>query len=379
MYDVIVIGMGSMGSAACYYLPKKGLNVLGIEQYDIVHDRGSHSGQTRIIRKAYFEHPNYVPLLERAYRNWAEIERISGKDIYYPAGLLYLGREEGELFSGLRLSASQYGIPLEDAKNEEIKSRYPAIQIPQEHVAIIEKDAGFLHVDAAISSYVQAAKQCGVDILTHCTVDQWKKIHGGYELAANGSVYRARKIIFCCGAWTNQILKEYTLPLKVSLQTLHWVEMKNIERFQMENFPCWVAEADNTPGVFYGFPAMDNKTGFFSGFKIAHHHPGLASCPETEINHAFVAACEENVRGFLAQYFPGQYVSMLHTKTCYYTNTPNHHFIIDYLPGFDEDLIIAAGFSGHGFKFVSAVGEILASMATGEDCSGEIGWLAIPK
>jgi sarcosine oxidase len=379
MYDVIIVGLGSMGSAACYYLSKMGVKVLGIEQYDIVHDRGSHSGQTRIIRKAYFEHPNYVPLLEKAYRNWQEIERVAGKQIYFPVGLLYLGKAHGELFTGLRLSASQYGIPLHHLEKKEILARYPHLQIPDGHAALFEEDAGFLHVDAAISSYVAAAENYGADILTTCKVESWKKTNEGYELQTEEKVYRAKKIIFCCGAWTNELLKKQGLPLTLSLQCLHWVEMKNIKFFQKEKYPCWVAEIDDFPGVFYGFPALDNKKAFLSGFKLAHHYPGPAIQAGGEIDHSHIERSKQDIHNFVHRYFPGEYVSMLHTKTCYYTNTPNHHFIIDYIPGFDKDLIIAAGFSGHGFKFASAVGEILASMAMGEYSPGEIGWLAIPK
>lgn len=363
MYDVIVVGVGSMGSAACYFLAKAGAKVLGIEQYGIVHQRGSHSGHTRIIRKAYFEHPAYVPLLQRAYHNWKELENILNEKIYYRTGLLYIGMEQGPLIKGLRHSSKTYHIPLIEITTREREIRYPIFVIPEGHKALLEEDAGFLVADRAIRAYTNEAVKLGAKILTSQKISGWCQVGNDYEVSVGNESFKSKKLVFTAGAWTSDLLESNKLPLHATLQTLHWAEGKNHQAFHLDQFPCWVVETPEQQGVYYGFPIWeDSNLAMPKGLKIAHHHPAIIARVEDELSPDQIRRAESSILEFSNRYFSNQNLQILSTKTCYYNNTPDGHFIIDFLPGHDHNVSVACGFSGHGFKFVSAVGELLADM-----------------
>ena len=363
MYDVIVIGVGSMGSAACYYLAKAGMKVLGIEQFDIAHQNGSHSGHTRIIRKAYFEHPAYVPLLEQAYKNWNEIEEISGENIFYRTGLLYIGEAEGPLFCGLKQSANEYQIPLKEFSPTEINKEFPAFKIPDGHSVLFEVDAGFIVADKAIRSYTREAREYGATIMTLNKIRSWQRIADSYEIDTEKGKFSAKKIVITAGAWTSELLHELQIPLDVSVQTLHWVEVDNQNLYVADHFPCWVVETSERKGVYYGFPITEvSDVQMPQGLKVAHHFPGINAAVGKGMSNMDLEKSVESIKAFSQKYFVDKKISVRDTKICYYTNTPDGHFIIDFLPEYNTDVVIACGFSGHGFKFVSAVGEHLAEM-----------------
>lgn len=367
MYDVIVIGVGSMGSAACYYLAKAGAKVLGIEQYGIVHQRGSHSGHTRIIRKAYFEHPSYVPLLQRAYHNWKELENKLNEKIYYRTGLLYVGMKEGPLIKGLQYSSKTYNIPLIEITTRERETRYPFFAIPEGHKVLLEEDAGFLVADSAIRAYANEALKLGAEILTDQKISEWRQISGDYEVLVGNESFKSKKLVITAGAWTSDLLKINKLPLNTTLQTLHWVKVKNHQAFHLDRFPCWVVETPEQKGVYYGFPIWEEQNlSMPKGMKVAHHHPANIVKIGGELSPDQIQIAEHSILEFSNQYFSNQNLKILGTKTCYYSNTPDGHFIIDFLPGHGHNAAVACGFSGHGFKFVSALGELLADMVANQ-------------
>jgi sarcosine oxidase len=377
-FDVIVLGVGSMGSAACWYLSKHGVSVLGLEQFEIAHDKGSHSGQSRIIRKAYFEHPDYVPLLQRAYHNWNEIERQSSTQIYYKTGIVYFGKPHSETIAGTKKSASLYDISIESISQIESRNRFTELQIPSTFETIVEPDAGFVTPERAIRTYVDQARKHGAIIKSNIRVKQWKEEKKKFIISTDTENYTCDKLVITAGSWTSKIVPNLKTELKVTRQTLAWIKPKNIKRFSLGNFPCWFVE-DPQLGLFYGFPALpQEKFEGNAGMKFAHHHPAESTDPDLSVTNVSVHA-KKNLQTFLEKYMPGITNESLTFSQCLYTYSPDTNFIIDHLPGYDKSVTIACGFSGHGFKFVSVVGEILADLAIKGKTEQPIDFLSLKR
>ena len=370
-FDVIVIGVGSMGSATCYYLAKRGYKVLGLEQFDISHEFGSHAGQSRIIRKAYFEHPDYVPLLERAYKNWKDIEQETGEQLYYKTGLLYAGNSTNEIIKGVKLAASLYTIELDNIKD----NYYSQFSFPKSFEILFEPDAGFITPEKAIRLYVAKAKKTGAAIHSNEKVIEWKKNGSSVIVKTDKSIYQCNKLVITAGAWSGKMIPGFSNKIKVTRQFVAWIKTKNDNQFALNNFPCWMIGDDDKHGCYYGFPLMDtNKFGEPAGLKLAHHFPSQITDPDN-VNRETTIEDVDNLKYCLDKYLPGVFDSVLHAKICLYGNSPDENFIIDKLPGYEENVSIACGFSGHGFKFVSVVGEILADLAIDGKTELSIGFL----
>ena len=362
-FDVIVIGVGSMGSASCYYLAKRGYKVLGLEQFDISHEFGSHAGQSRIIRKAYFEHPDYVPLMERAYENWKQLENESGEQLYYKTGLLYAGNSTNEIVKGVKLAASLYNIELEPLKAAEVADRFPRFLFPPTFDVLFEPDAGFLPPERSIRLYASQAIKYGAMIHSNEKTIEWKKEGDSMTVKTDRNVYQCNKLVITAGAWAGKIIPTVADKIRVTRQFVAWIKTKNDTAFKLNRFPCWMIGDDDKHGCYYGFPLLDTKTfGEPAGLKLAHHFPSHATDPDN-VNRQTTNEDIENLKYCLDKYLPGTFDSMLHTKICLYGNSPDENFIVDKLPGYEENVSIACGFSGHGFKFASVVGETLADLA----------------
>jgi sarcosine oxidase len=365
VYDVIVIGTGSMGSSACFHLASREYKVLGLEQFDAVpHDKGSHSGQSRIIRKAYFEHPDYVPLLNRAYKNWQQLEQLTGEQVYFKTGLLYGGPAGHDIIKGVKGAASEYDIALEPLTKEQRENFSNYFHLGSSDEILLEPDAGFLLPEKIITLYIREAKKQGATIQTGEKVLEWRKENGSIKVLTNKSSYYARKLIITAGAWAEQVIKELNIPLKVTRQVIVWVEPKDPLVFAPENFPCWLIAAEEGKGAWYGFPYLSGPA--FpgpAGLKFALHYPA----EETGADKVNREVSEKEIAMLIREakkYFKPAENKVTAVKTCLYTNTWDENFIIDHLPGYDDNVTIACGFSGHGFKFVSVVGEILADLST---------------
>jgi sarcosine oxidase len=360
-FDIIVIGVGSMGSATCYYLSKRGYKVLGLEQFDISHEFGSHAGQSRIIRKAYFEHPDYVPLLERAYENWETFEKETSEQLYLKTGLLYAGTSNNEMIKGVKRSAALYNIELEKLKIAEAAKRFSQFTFPENFEVLFEPEAGFITPEKAIRLYARQAKQNEATINTNEKVIDWKREGTNIIVRTDKGSYQCNKLIITAGAWAGKIIPG--LKIKVTRQFVAWIKTKNDDQFKLDKFPCWMIGDDLKHGCYYGFPLLDTeKFGEPAGLKLAHHFPSQKADPD-DVNRQPSEFDIENLKYCLNKYLPGVFDSVLHTKICLYANSPDENFIIDKLPGHEENVSIACGFSGHGFKFASVVGEILADLA----------------
>ena len=352
-----------MGSSTCYHLAKQGLQVLGLEQFSIPNELSSHNGQTRIIRKAYFEDPGYVPLLEYSYENWKELERISGEQLYYETGLLYFGKPDHWLMQGVHKSAEKYKIPLEELSNEQVNERYPAFNIPGHFEKLLEPKAGFLLPGKAIELYAAQALKHGAVIKSNERVLWWNKTSNGVEVKTSAATYQAGKLVITAGPWTSDLVTGFSPLLKVTRQVIAWVNPAEPPNFLLGKLPCWMIAPVDQPGLYYGFPLLP-PNGFEEplAFKLAHHYAGAITSAE-KIGREIHTDDLQGITGLLQKYFKNGYRSVAQTKTCMYTNTPDENFILDFLPGNEERVVIATGFSGHGFKFAPAIGAIMSELA----------------
>jgi sarcosine oxidase len=354
-YDVIVLGIGAMGSAAAFELARRGRRVLGLEQYSFAHDKGSSHGQTRIIRTAYFEHPDYVPLAKRAYERWYELEQLRGTHLFTECGCLNIGKPDGELVAGVRKAAELHRLPIEVLTAAERRRRFPVFQFADDYIAVLEREAGFLYVEDCVRAHVEAARSAGADLHDNEPVISWEATSSGVTVQTEKHRYHARKLVISAGAWANRTLAELGLPLEVRRQVLLWFGTPDASKLRRDIFPVYMA--DTPAGFYYGFPAIDPN-----GHKLARHDIGQTVHDPAKVDRNVTTDDEADCRQFLAEHLPVVNGPRRAGKVCLYTLTPDRHFIIDVHPH-HAHVAIAAGFSGHGFKFASAVGEILADLA----------------
>ncbi len=361
-YDVIVIGVGTMGSSACYQLASRGYKVLGIEQFDIVNELSSHSGQSRIIRKAYFEHPDYIPLLEKAYGSWRDFEKITNSKLYYKTGLLYAGLPDSTIIRGVREASIKYNIEVKEITASRAQTQFPQFKIPVDYNVLLEPDAGFILPDVAIKLFAEQSIKKGAQLNSNEKVLNWTRNDTGVTVTTDKGSYTSEKLIITAGPWVREIVP-YDFELKVTRQVIGWVEPVDKAIFVMDKCPCWVMTAEKAQGIYYGIPYLesDHFAGP-SGLKFGHHYPGETTDPET-INRNPNDMDRKTLQTIARKCFSKEMKTSIDMKTCIYTNSPDENFIIDFLPDYDKDVVIATGFSGHGFKFAPVVGEVLADLA----------------
>lgn len=380
-YDTIIIGAGSMGASAAYFLAKTGKKVLCLDRYPSPHAFGSHSGQSRIVRKAYFEHPDYVPLLERSYQNWKSIEEESSNKLYYETGLMYMTLDGTEIDMGVRKAAQIHNLPLLELSEADLKAKWSQIHSTENKQILFEKEAGFALPELTISTLIYLAEAHGAIFKMPETVLEWTATASNCSVTTNQGIYFAEKLIFCSGAWSSLLLPQLKIPLQVSRQTLAWFETDSSTDFSPENFPCFMIE-DTNHGLFYGFPELAKDTfGGAAGLKIAHHKvvDYVNDLQNYKPQHSISHEEETLLRKILSKYLPEANGRLLHATTCLYTNSPDGDFILDFLPDCDHKVIIACGFSGHGFKFVPIIGEILCDLVLNERTDLNIDFLGLER
>lgn len=370
--------MGSIGAAAAYYLAKEGQKVLGLEQFDIPHERGAHAGQTRIIRKAYFEAPDYVPLLERSYDLWKSLEQESGQQLFFPTGILYFGTAETETMQSVQKSAELHQLPIEHWPLPSALQRYPGFDIPSHWQSILEPDAGYVLAEKTVEVLAQSALKYGAEIKTGVKVLAWKSLDSGVEVETDIGFFYAEKLIITGGAWAGKLLPELKERLTVTEQLLVWVEPEEPKKFESELFPCWFID-DPERGMFYGFPylARQSKPGV-TGLKLAHHSPGKVVDPDNR-NDEILEEELDAIRYVLKKFLPSSFGQLTATKKCLYTNSPDGHFIVDFLPETAHKVAVCCGLSGHGFKFVPVLGKLLSEMAISGTLPKEIEFIGLSR
>jgi sarcosine oxidase len=354
-FDVIVVGLGGMGSAAACELAQRGRRVLALEQFSVGHEQGSSHGHTRIIRQAYYEHPDYVPLVLRAFERWYDLEQRQGVHLLTGCGCLSVGRPDCEMILGVRRSAREHGLPLETLEPAQLRHRFPQFRFGEEYAGVLESTAGFLFVEECVRAHVREAIRCGAVIHESESVREWRASRGGVEVTTDRGHYSAGKLVLTAGPWTGQLLAGRGAPLTVMRQVPMWFGTRDDSAFRRDRFPLYIV--DTPAGYFYGFPVLDGR-----GAKVARHYGAPQLQSPAEIGRDVTPADEEPLRDFLRAHLPDVNGPCQRSAVCVYTLTPDRHFVIDLHPDY-PDVALAAGFSGHGFKFASVVGEVLADLA----------------
>jgi len=356
-YDAIVLGVGGMGSAAVYHLARRGKRVLGLEQFDVPHAMGSSHGVNRIIRLAYWEHPSYVPLLFRAYELWRELELAFREQLLVITGGLDLGPEASETFRNSLLSCQLHHLRHEVIDSVEIGRRFPGYRMPDGQFAVFQPDGGFVYSERAIVAHVWVAmEKHGAEVRARERVVGWEPRGDGVEVRTDHGTYRAQRLIVTAGPWLAKALPRFAAVAVPERQVLAWFQPPRPELFQLGAFPVFNGEFPE--GRYYGFPVAG-----IPGFKIGrYHHREERVDPET-IDREPNAEDERVLRDVTARYFPDANGPTMTLKTCMFTNTPDEHFLIGSHPE-EPSIVVAGGFSGHGYKFCSVIGEILADLVT---------------
>jgi sarcosine oxidase len=357
--DVIVIGLGGMGASTAFQLATRGASVIGFDQFESAHSRGSSHGGSRIIRQAYYEHSAYVPLLMRAYDLWRKLEQDSGDDtLLRITGGIYFGTLDSATISGSLQSAVQYNLPYELLNTAEIGRRFPVFQARANEVAVWEQNAGLVRPELAIRACLKLATQRGAELHFNEPVSAWEVTNtGNVRVTTSEGVYESSKLILTPGGWAPDIFSDLNIPLVVQRHVMAWFNpVGGIGPFLPEHFPIYLWE-NNPHSIFYGFPAIDGPTG---GAKIAMHTGGDVCTPQS-IDRTIRPDDESELREQMSARLPALNGALLAASTCMYTMTPDQHFVVGLHPAHSQ-VAIAGGFSGHGFKFAPVIGEILADL-----------------
>ena len=353
-YDAIVLGAGGMGGAALYHLARRGARVLGLEQFTVPHDRGSSHGLSRIIRLAYWEHPDYVLLVRRAYDLWRDLERTTGQSLLTVTGSIDGGRPDSRPIEGALAACRAHRLEHERLDAAALTRRFPGYRLPSDHVAVFQPQGGFLHAERCVVAHVEAARTLGATVRTAERVTGWTADGGSVRVTTAHRVYEAGRLVIAAGAWLPRLLPTVARTITVERQVVMWTHPLRPELFTADRFPVFYI--DTPHGAFYGFPDDPSR-----GFKIGkYHHRRQVVDPDT-VDRSCSPEDEATLRDGIVHYFPDANGPTAATSICLFTNTPDEHFVIDRLPDHPE-VVVAGGFSGHGFKFCSVVGEMVADL-----------------
>jgi sarcosine oxidase len=370
-YDAIVAGLGAMGSAVCDQLAGRGQRVLGLDRFSPPHDRGSSHGESRIIREAYFEDPAYVPLVQRAYQCWRALERDTGLSLLRETGGLMIGPRDGELVTGALRSAETHHLEHRLLETREMRERHPQFVLERDQVAVWEPRAGYLAPESCVAAQLERAARRGAELRTGEPVESWSASGDGVEVVTSRGREHARHLVLAAGAWMPELLAGVPLKLGIERVTLYWFDpVDEGAAFEPDRMPIWIWEHERDR-YLYGFPRLPR------GIKIARHHEGQPCRPEDrrpDPRAAEIAAMRELV----GRRIPGAAGALRETATCLYTNSPDQHFVIDVHPECSAVLVVSAC-SGHGFKFASAIGELVAGQIEGEPPRFDLGLFRLAR
>lgn len=362
-YDLIVIGFGGVGSATLYHAARKGWSVLGIDQFGPSHNKGSSHGQTRIIREAYFEHPNYVPLAKEAFERWDELNnrhrtRPDIKPLFEPAGILQIGKPDSEVILGVQKAAAEHDLKLEQFSPDQIHQRLPILNISPEHIGLFEPEAGFLRVEHCVAAHLAQAKKRGAELISDCPVISWNASENGVEVESENGTYSAKRLAICAGAWSRNFLSGLGIDLKVLAKQQNWYQIDRVEQKYVNDFPAVFIEEDDGE-QFYCLPELDSH-----GMKVCRHTGGEVVDDASQLNRELDEDDIERNEAFMDRRFHHSKHRLVHHSMCMYTMSADGHFIFDTHPN-HSNVAFATGLSGHGFKFTPVLGHRLVELLDG--------------
>lgn len=360
-YDVIVVGVGVMGAAACRELARRGLRVLGLEQFHFGHDFGSSHGRTRVIRHAYFEDPLYVPMVRESWTAWKQLESRCGESLLVETGCVNIGPADHEAIRGVRRSVETHGLPAEVLAAAEIERRWPAFQCHPGDIGVFEDHAGFLRPEACSRALAGEARAVGASLIERCAVPSWDADERGVRIRTDGGEFHASHLVLTAGAWLPTLTADLKVSLAVERQVQCWFAPREPNLFAVGRMPVFIHFTGGSS--YYGIPSSGPE-----GVKIARHHGGRITTAAS-VDRSILETDEGDVRGYIRRHLPQADGPLLEGRVCLYTNTPDSHFILDRHPMYRR-VVIAGGFSGHGFKFAPVIGRMLADLVCDPACRG---------
>lgn len=366
--DAIVLGCGGVGSAALYRLARRGLRVVGIDQFAPPHDRGSSHGETRIIRAAYFEHPDYVPLAQASWSAWRELETATGATLLEATGLAEFGPPDGIVVPGVLRAARQHNLNVHSLTPDEAATRWPALA-GHGLDGVYEPDAGVLRVERCVAAHLDAARAAGAETCFSTRVSGWT-CGDAIAVQAGDQEFLAERLIVTAGAWAGGLLADVGVPLTPRRQVVAW-HAAGAEMAVDAGCPCFLFELPT--GVFYGFPDVDGR-----GAKVGDHAPGAVVADPSNLDRDLHDGERLALEAFVRARLPFATPTPLRHSACMYTMSPDEHFVVDRHPS-DPRVVFAAGLSGHGFKFAPVLGQALADLAVDGATSLPIGFLSLAR
>ncbi|MEO8439626.1 MAG: N-methyl-L-tryptophan oxidase [Spartobacteria bacterium] len=371
-YDVAVVGLGAMGSATVAHCARRGASVIGLEQFGRGHDLGSSASRSRMIRKAYFEDPAYVPLLLRSYDLWRELERETGTELLRLTGLLMVGEQDCEIIAGATKAAHQHSLPFTALTAREIRSRYPMLRVLDEEVGVFEPDGGVLDPERSNAAHLAVAEAAGAQFLFDLPVRHWEATKDGFVLRLeDDSTITCGALVLSLGGWFKEALEQLGVRILVQRNVQAWFDSASAA-YNAPDFPPFLLDRKGLPAPLYGFPDLGD------GVKAAFHSHGDltdANHVKREIDHSRdIAPVVRAMDGWM----PGAATCLRGAKACLYTLTPDGHFVVDRHPAHPR-IILCGGFSGHGFKFAPVIGEICADLALEKESRHDITFLSVNR
>lgn len=371
-FDIAVAGLGGMGSAIAAHCASRGASTIGFEQFEPAHDRGASQGKSRMIRKAYFEDPAYVPLVLRAYELWRKLEHDAGEELLRITGVLSIGAPNSAIISGTLRAADRHDLSVKAWSQQEVTARYPTLRLLPDELAVFEPDGGVLDPERSVRAHLKMAESAGATLRFKTTMESWRANGNGVEIRLNdGTQILARRLVLALGPWFQETLASLGIPLRVQRNVQAWFSPAT-NAYQSGRFPAFLVDRAGLAAPLYGFPD------FGDGVKAAFHCLGDFTDPaelDREIN--FARDVGPIVRE-MERWMPGATQTFREAKPCMYALTPDANFVIDRHPE-HANVILCGGFSGHGFKFAPVVGEIAADLALDGGSNHQIDFLSFGR
>lgn len=373
VYDLIIIGCGGIGSSTLYNATLSGLNTLCIEQYEKGHQKGGTHGETRAFRKAYYDNPSYIPLLEKAYLDWKNLDANTTMDLFIENGVLEVGSADSKMIAEALQFTEDYKIPIESLSNDQIMNRFPGFHVPENMVGIFQPQAGFLQLDNAMNYFINFSITHGADIAYNEKVLSWNVNENGcVQVRTDKATYQSNYLIIATGSWTPELLRTLNIPLKIIQKKLVWIPVPKNEYTIQNGSPCFAYHLNDE--LFYGFP---NLNGFI---KVARHNGGILLPHPNEDALEFDSKNEEAeaIKQFANDYLTKISLDSIKEADCLYDITPDGQFIIDNHPNYPQ-VAFAAGLSGHAYKMSNILGQILVKLVTKQPTEFDISFLSLNR